>query len=389
MVRDDARWERNFNVLKDYVEEFGCFPKKDTEYKGVKIHGWLQNQKNFKRKGTLPQNRLDALNNFNPLWNAFEKEKDEWAKNNLINSNWKSNVSEGKTPIDALYQDINNLSRCLKRGIYDCETLLETDKSAAPVYECLSKIYPYLDENYTRLLCSVFCFEPYSNEAKELFESIAANSREEMVSKFDSILDTLTEREQKVLRLRYGLDDGRLRFLEETGRFFDLSRDRIRQIEAKALRKLRHPYRRIKLFMTNTILDVCPNAKKLHPVTKGNLYRLGITTEEKLVEYIKSDISDNLRIEISEWLDELNMPNEMKAFNNVPILLSDITKMSVRAYNCLRRAGFKTLEDVSKVSIDDLMKVRHLGRHTLDEILGILEHYGYKISDESETETDL
>ena len=63
----------------------------------------------------------------------------------------------------------------------------------------------------------------------------------------DEVLDTLTEREQKVLRLRFGMDDGRARTLEEVGKEFDVTRERIRQIEAKALRKLRHPNRSRKL----------------------------------------------------------------------------------------------------------------------------------------------
>ena len=61
------------------------------------------------------------------------------------------------------------------------------------------------------------------------------------------VLDTLTDREQKVLRLRFGLDDGRPRTLEEVGREFNVTRERIRQIEAKALRKLRPPSRSKKL----------------------------------------------------------------------------------------------------------------------------------------------
>ena len=61
------------------------------------------------------------------------------------------------------------------------------------------------------------------------------------------VLVTLTDREQKVLRLRFGLDDGRARTLEEVGKEFNVTRERIRQIEAKALRKLRHPSRRRKL----------------------------------------------------------------------------------------------------------------------------------------------
>ncbi len=63
----------------------------------------------------------------------------------------------------------------------------------------------------------------------------------------DEVLDTLTERERNVLRLRFGLDDGRSRTLEEVGKEFKVTRERIRQIEAKALRKLRHPSRSKKL----------------------------------------------------------------------------------------------------------------------------------------------
>ena len=73
--------------------------------------------------------------------------------------------------------------------------------------------------------------------------------RETMVQRQElmEVLLTLTEREQKVLRLRFGLDDGRPRTLEEVGRQFNVTRERIRQIEAKALRKLRHPSRSKKL----------------------------------------------------------------------------------------------------------------------------------------------
>lgn len=59
----------------------------------------------------------------------------------------------------------------------------------------------------------------------------------------NDVLATLTDREAKVLKLRFGLEDGRSRTLEEVGKEFDVTRERIRQIEAKALRKLRHPSR--------------------------------------------------------------------------------------------------------------------------------------------------
>lgn len=78
-----------------------------------------------------------------------------------------------------------------------------------------------------------------------------AAAYELLKEQLEDVLDTLTEREENVLRLRFGLDDGRTRTLEEVGQVFGVTRERIRQIEAKALRKLRHPSRskRLKDFL--------------------------------------------------------------------------------------------------------------------------------------------
>jgi RNA polymerase primary sigma factor len=78
-----------------------------------------------------------------------------------------------------------------------------------------------------------------------------AAAYELLKEQLEGVLDTLTEREENVLRLRFGLDDGRTRTLEEVGKVFGVTRERIRQIEAKALRKLRHPSRskRLKDFL--------------------------------------------------------------------------------------------------------------------------------------------
>ena len=67
------------------------------------------------------------------------------------------------------------------------------------------------------------------------------------INRIHNVLLELTDREEKVLRLRFGMDDGRARTLEEVGKEFNVTRERIRQIEAKALRKLRHPSRSRKL----------------------------------------------------------------------------------------------------------------------------------------------
>lgn len=80
-------------------------------------------------------------------------------------------------------------------------------------------------------------------EDQSAMEPADAASHQMLKEAVGAVLNTLTEREQKVLKLRFGLDDGRTRTLEEVGREFDVTRERIRQIEAKALRKLRHPRR--------------------------------------------------------------------------------------------------------------------------------------------------
>mgnify|MGYP001059217043 CR=1 FL=1 len=74
-----------------------------------------------------------------------------------------------------------------------------------------------------------------------------AASRQLLKEQIDRVLDELTDREKRVLQLRFGLKDGRARTLEEVGKEFNVTRERIRQIEGKALRKLRHPTRSRKL----------------------------------------------------------------------------------------------------------------------------------------------
>ncbi|CAG7596549.1 RNA polymerase sigma factor SigA [Paenibacillus solanacearum] len=88
-------------------------------------------------------------------------------------------------------------------------------------------------------------------EDHEALAPADAAAYEMLKEQIEDVLDTLTEREENVLRLRFGLDDGRTRTLEEVGKVFGVTRERIRQIEAKALRKLRHPSRskRLKDFM--------------------------------------------------------------------------------------------------------------------------------------------
>ncbi len=84
-------------------------------------------------------------------------------------------------------------------------------------------------------------------EDRNALPPVDAATRQLLKEQIDDVLSTLTPREQRVLLLRFGLEDGRSRTLEEVGREFNVTRERIRQIEAKVLRKLRHPSRSRKL----------------------------------------------------------------------------------------------------------------------------------------------
>ena len=97
-------------------------------------------------------------------------------------------------------------------------------------------------------------------EDKNALNPYAGAERTNLKDILDSALKGLSKREQRVLRLRYGYDDGRPRTLEEVGSEFQVTRERIRQIEAKALRKLRHPSRSRKL---EDFADSPPKPKRL------------------------------------------------------------------------------------------------------------------------------
>ncbi|MDO9333613.1 MAG: sigma-70 family RNA polymerase sigma factor, partial [Dehalococcoidales bacterium] len=84
-------------------------------------------------------------------------------------------------------------------------------------------------------------------EDHNAIQPVDSATKQLLKEQIGEVLSTLTPREQRIIELRFGLEDGRSRTLEEVGRVFQVTRERIRQIEAKALRKLRHPSRSRKL----------------------------------------------------------------------------------------------------------------------------------------------
>ena len=152
-----------------------------------------------------------------------------------------------------MVETMNKLTQCSRR--------LQQELGREPTIDELSKAVKLSPERINEI--RQMCMEPVSLESPvgeeddshlgDFIEDDSGTQPAEAVSRamlrqqLMEILDTLSDREAKVLRLRYGLDDGRPRTLEEVGKEFNVTRERVRQIEAKALRKIRNPNRSNKL----------------------------------------------------------------------------------------------------------------------------------------------
>lgn len=175
-------------------------------------------------------------------------------------------------------------------------------------------------------------------------------------------MNDLTDREQKVLELRYK----HYLTLEQCGYHFNVTRERIRQVEAKALRKLRSPYR-----SKHWILDTMDKARE----TQEKLSRLELENI-RLKNYIESHLTDAI----------FPCDNEQKE-DSVSDISIDNLELSVRSFNCLRRAGINTLGDLDGFTVEKLMEIRNLGRKSVEEVITRLKEYGIEIKSENENIT--
>lgn len=391
-------WLSNLEIFRKYINEFNKLPTTITVYEGFKLGDWIKNQKYQLNHDKLTDTQIKMLNSVNSFWNGTTDEKNNENKRLLINSDWKSKIDSDKIPIDELYQD-NDLYLCLRYNILDCESFyklffnknnLLNKLSNTNIYECLSKIIPLFDPSYSRLILAI-CGNRISediNETKKIFESFTYCSIAEMKSKINQILGTLTEREEKVICLRYGLHDNKWKSLAEIGTILNLHPERIRQIETRALRKLRNPFRLKILYITNTVLD----HKSLSRETRARLYRDGMDSEIKVREYFEQNHS-HLRInnydlyeELKDFLDQLSIDrqihnNKFECTDALNMSLEELN-LSVRAYNCLRRSGIKTVNELTNKTIEDMYKVRNLGYRSLEEIINKLKSLGLSLSKE-------
>jgi DNA-directed RNA polymerase alpha subunit len=146
------------------------------------------------------------------------------------------------------------------------------------------------------------------------------------------ILETLTPREENVLKMRFGLDDGERKSLAQVAERYAVSKERIRQIEAKALRKLRHPSR----------------LEKIIPVR---------TVRQEIVYICEKCQAESLE--------------DQTSLENLPL--------SVRACNCLKNSGIETIAQLLAKSERDLLRMRNFGIVSLNEIKAMLADQGLEL----------
>ena len=373
--RDHEKWLSNLSLFKEYISVNNCFPTNTTIYKEFNLGSWIRNQMSLFNRGKMPDLWLQLLNDVNPYWNGTKEEKEKESRRLLLSSDWKSRVPVGHTPIDQIYDDEYRLYYCLSHGVYDYKSLRENSQVRSYVkydtIECLSKVIRYIDPIYTRLFCLIRGIDVNDLESlRKEVQELCVRTSEEMITKIDAMISTLTEREQECIRLRFGLDGGKCYTLSDCKEVFHVDRERIRQIEAKALRKLRHPGRQKVIYSTNTILDDIEMDRK----TRARLYRLGIHTDDQLRELMVSDISTELREEIHYYFYPKYVPIEDEIKINRSI---DDLDLSVRAYNAVRRylTNYRNNYDTTVGSLVNVMEnpkefygIRNLGIKCAKEI---------------------
>ena len=399
MKRNDEMWMKKLDILKDYIETHHKFPTTNCMHNGIDIGSWLRNQISAKNRGELAQDRIEMLNNINQYWFGTKKEKDAENQRLVFEHFQKTKpnmIIQQQVPIDVVCENEQELHICLANNIFTCEDLLTHDGGIYGLHtsirrDCYQQMFTWIDTRYVRLIKCIFGISidvPFK-ENKHFLNSLAVRSAEEMRQIVDSVMsDKLTEREQKVLRLRFGLDDGKPKFLDEVGKVFNVTRDRIRQIESKALRSLRHPSssRILSFTLTNTILDKI----ELNDELRATLYRAGIDNEEKIFALSDALSQSNFSASIFDYLKESIIKikeEERKAQEKVEAettpdeqrikeLPIDEIGLSIRAYNCLRRTGIITVGDLEKrmENMENMCTIRNLGRKCLNEIINTVNN---------------
>ena len=251
------------------------------------------------------------------------------------------------------------------------------------------------------------------NEIKEDYKSksqgLLSQGEKEI---FRDAIDTLRDREKKVLEYRFGLIDGQSRTLEEVGEVFIVNRERIRQIEAKALRNLRHPIRSRKLktvFYYGAELEeikkkgnLGPVYDKIRRVIDDSVKGIESVIKETKIKEKPSTPVNTILLDFHKTVNDsyftllkrakrlyeeagIDVKAKEEAGTEIKYLEclfnTPITELelSIRSANCMRESNIRTVGELVKRKEEDLLRLRNFGKKSLAEIKGLLEKMGLSL----------
>jgi len=294
------------------------------------------------------------------------------------------------------YGNFNNFTKMYREGKISNEEIIMYNNNL--INNLIDIDYNPMSDNYSNLLCAIFGIQILDENKLKLFQS----------EKLEENLKTLDPHEIDMIKQRYGLIDGKPKTLEDLVKQLNITRDKIRHIEAKALRKLRHPtktaqFRPIEISELKENEYVSDEEKAALTDLENDIWNSDLIFKNHSVDNSDFDkdkfniirsIKEKINIRKEEAQKAMIPKKEIvqekaiipENFENI-----NITRMnfSVRSYNCLTRIGINTLEELSKLSIEDLFKVRNLGKKSMDEIISKLEEYGIKLAEKHESKSEL
>lgn len=192
---------------------------------------------------------------------------------------------------------------------------------------------------------------------------------------FEYVIKTLPKREQLVLKERY---IGCL-ILDDVAAHFNITRERVRQIEAKAIRRLRTPnrWKYIKYGKTAYENFIKMREKAIEEASVSEYVSKIEAAAQNMVDHNDIEALKVLRTEIDNYIHKENPLNDEGI---------EVLDLSVRSYNCLKRANITNLKDLSRITYSQLMKIRNLGRKSFYEILDKCTPFGINIVDDTQPE---
>ena len=427
----EKRWNEIFELYKEYVTTHYKFPGAYLVYKEENLGQWFRNQIAFYQKGKLANDRAEAMNAFNPVWNKDLDARRAEEKRLLLSSDWKNKVPENDVPIDEVFSG-EQVYACLSNGIYSCCDYLtffektfgenfrldnhQTQNSYGNIFSVENRrnvfntVFPKLDFDVANMIYSVYnhsfykCnihsegLNPYVyyqdfnfSDFFEMYNAVCPSNKD-FVDNINEILDTLSPKHADILLKTYIYNKS----TTEIGNEYGCSYKNIIQHLRKTERRLRQPFlaKKINVFRYNEPVTIAGeefyNFKEpeYYPEVIKALLKAKIFTPKQLNETPAEDLKrvldskdyellvlnlkdlDNLN---ERYIETVNNPEPPKPEE---ISIEDLN-LSVRSYNVLIRGRIRTIGELSLMSEEKLMMLRNMGRKSYEEIVNKMHSRGY------------